>query len=647
MSDLALVDSAPAGSAKAGRAAQTALAATLALGSLAWCTDILRRFGFTPFPEQLAAAAIALALGIVFLRYPAKRNTERTSVPWYDWLASAAGLGAAGYIAAVYPELQLRLVESPPDAIVASALIFVLCLDGLRRTVGWSLLIVVFVAVGYALVGHLMPGALGTRYVAPERLLLYLNLDTSALLGNATQIGATVVIAFVFFGALLSRSGGSGFFNDIAVSLFGRSRGGPAKVSVAASSLFGMISGLAVANIMATGIVTIPMMRRAGYPPHLASAVEATAATGGQLMPPVMGAVAFLMADFLQISYAEVCLAAAIPSLLYYGALFIQADLDAARWGFGRVEESEIPALGRVISAGSIFMVPFTVLIGTLFFLNWEAELAAIAASLALIVIGLVRGYGGKRLTIRHLWLSVVETGFGVIDILMVVAAAGFIMGVFQATGLGFALTAAMVDLGAGNKWLLLLLAAALSTVLGMGLPTLSVYVLVAVLFAPALVEVGISPIAAHLFLLYFGMMSMITPPVALAAYFAASLSGASAMRTGYSAMRFGWTAFIVPFLFVVSPSLILRSSLFDMLIAVPFALLGVWLISAALSGFLLLALSMAKRLAFSAAGILMLLPHDAFDWGLRANLAGLAVAALLFTAEVRSRRAAATVSAS
>lgn len=639
MADTDIAERARTGGTGLVASTQVALAALLALASIFWCADGFRLLGLQIFPEQFAIALVGVTLAIAYLRFPATKSTPRDHLPWFDALCAVAGLAAGLYLGIVYPTLTLRLLDNPVDGLIACTIVLVLVIEGLRRTVGWPLVTVVLIALLYGLVGHVMPGALQSREVTPDRMVLYLNLDTSALVGPAMQIAVTVVLAFVFFGALLGRSGGADFFNDVALSLFGRHRGGPAKVAVVASTLFGTVSGLAVANIMATGVVTIPMMKRAGYPPALAGAVEATASTGGQLMPPVMGAVAFLMADFLEMSYAEVCIAAALPAILYYGALFIQADLDAARFGFGRVAEAEIPRLGRVLRQGSIFAAPFAVLIGLMFFLNWEPERAALMACFALIVIGFFFGYGGRRLRLGDLWGSVVETGMGVIDILLVVAGAGFIMGIFQVTGLGFALTAWMVDVAGGSMFLLLVIAALLSVVLGMGLPTLSVYVLVAVLFAPALVEVGISPIAAHLFLLYFGMMSMITPPVALAAYFAAGLAGASPMKTGWVSMRFGWTAFVVPFLFVLSPSLILQGNLKDILIAVPLAFIGVWWISAALSGYLFRALSVPARIGLGVAGFLALIPHNIAAWAWMTDVVGVALGLTIVAAEVAGRR--------
>ncbi|KAB2853983.1 MAG: TRAP transporter fused permease subunit, partial [Bauldia sp.] len=342
------------------------------------------------------------------------------------------------------------------------------------------------------------------------------------------------------FGQLLLHSGGSNFFNDIALATMGRYRGGAAKISVVASGMFGSISGIVVSNILATGVVTIPLMKKTGYPPHLAAAVEATASTGGQLMPPVMGVVAFVMADFLQISYGAVVVAALVPSLLYYIALFIQADLEAARLGIRRVEESQIPRIWGVLATGWIFVLPFAVLIYTLFALNKEAEEAAMYAAGTVFVLGVVLGYRGRRMPLRTLWRSIVETGNATVDIIMISAAAGFIIGILQVTGLGSAVTNFLVKLGGTNIVALLVIAAFLCIVLGMGMPTLAVYAMLATLVAPSLVDLGITPLAAHMFILDLGMMSFVTPPVAIGAYFAASLAGAEPLKTGFAATRFG-----------------------------------------------------------------------------------------------------------
>jgi TRAP transporter 4TM/12TM fusion protein len=382
------------------------------------------------------------------------------------------------------------------------------------------------------------------------------------------------------------------------------------------------------------------MMKRSGFKPEHAAAVEATASNGGQMMPPVMGAVAFLMADFLQISYAEVAIAALVPSVLYYIALFIQADLEAAKGNILRVPAKDIPKMLQVLAKGWLFMLPFAVLIYALFWENREPENAAIFASLAVMLIGFAFGYGADRLSLKELWQCVVRTGVSSADIILISAAAGFIMGILQITGLGFALTLYLVELGQGNVFLLLLISGALCIVLGMGMPTLGVYVLLAVLFVPAFVEVGVSPMAAHMFILYLGMMSFVTPPVAIAAFFAANLAGADPMRTGWVSMRFSWTAYIVPFIFVFSPSLLLQStSWVETTYSITMAVIGVWFVSAGMVGYGLRLMSTWLRTASITAGALLLLPLGMAGWVVYANVLGVLLAVLVTAVGLADRR--------
>ena len=781
------------------RYARPVLAALLTLGSLAWSADLYRDVGLVLFTEQFLAGMLGIALALVFMHYPARRRTERTRVPVYDLIAAVLGLGAGAYVAVVFPELSERLDADPLDGLIVSAIFVTLCIEGLRRSVGYSLTAIVVVCIAYSLVGHLVPGALETRRIEIRSFVTYLALDTSALLGLAMVVGTTVVITFVFFGQLLMRSGGSQFFSDISLVLMGRYRGGSAKISIIASSLFGSVSGVAVSNIVATGVVTIPMMKRSGFSPRFAAAVEAVASTGGQLMPPVMGAVAFLMADFLERPYQDIVIAALVPSLLYYVGLFIQADLEAAKAGIRRVPADLIPRTAAVLATGWVFIIPFAALIWALFTLNWEPETAAMLASGAVLLLAfylisvghlqsrtggsfpetrtvlplaaaiaapmlvlvwllfavgvlsslmatvlsgaaVITGFfaaglatmtaaAGRAatparalaafpgylvrtlaagalpfaapllaaawaawgadivptsfvlfLTLAALALAVmagsrrsrktsgadaspeddatlpaaipglldllrqslIRTGLSSLDIIMIVAGAGFIIGTLHITGLGFALTVMLVDFGGGSLFLLLVIAAVLCIILGMGMPTAGVYILLAVLIAPSLARVGIDPLAAHMFILYLGMMSLITPPVAVAAFFAASIAGAPAMKTGWTSVRFGWTAFVVPFLFVFSPSLLLQGEPLDLAIDVATAVGGVWLLSAAMIGYLAGRIPGAVRLLMACAGVALLLPRGIDGPIVWINAAGLALAVLVLAVELlRHRRAA------
>jgi len=622
--------------------ATTVMGALIGLGGIAWGADLYRMVGWDFLAEQFLAVVLGLALGIIFLIKPLRSSSgpTRASAPWYDWILSLGSVALGVYLSWHYPRMLGEFFNSPMDVVVCCTLLFVLVVEGLRRASGWALVIVVLVFFAYALAGHKVGGALQTREVSLSGLLVYLGLDSSGLFGLVLLIGVTVVIPFVFFGQLLASSGGANFFNDISIGLMGRFRGGAAKISILASSLFGSINGIVVSNILATGVVTIPMMKRSGFKPEQAAAVEATASNGGQMMPPVMGAVAFLMADFLQISYAQVAIAALVPSVLYYIALFIQADLEAAKGNIVRVPAKDIPKMLQVLAKGWLFMLPFAILVYALFWQNREPENAAIFASLAVMLIGFAFGYGADRLSLKELWQCVVRTGVSSADIIMISAAAGFIMGILQITGLGFALTLYLVELGQGNVFLLLLISGVLCIVLGMGMPTLGVYVLLAVLFVPAFVEVGVSPIAAHMFILYLGMMSFVTPPVAIAAFFAANLAGADPMRTGWVSMRFSWTAYIVPFLFVFSPSLLLQSSSWaETTFNIATAIVGVWFVSAGMVGYGLRLMSGWLRTASITSGALLLLPLGAAAWVVYANVLGAVLAVAVTAVGLADRR--------
>jgi len=345
------------------------------------------------------------------------------------------------------------------------------------------------------------------------------------------------------------------------------------------------------------------------------------------------------MAEFLQIPYRDVAIAAALPSLLYYYALFIQADLLAARAGLAAIDMTGVPPLAQVLKQGWHFILPFAVLIYGLFWLNWSPELSALAASAVLIVTGSTLGYGGKRLKLGDLFNALHTTGLVSLDLLMITAAAGFIIGVLNITGLSFALTLLLVEIGKNSLWLLLALAAMVSIVLGMGMPTVGVYVLLAALVAPSMVKIGLSPMASHMFVLYFGMMSMITPPVALAAFAAASLAQTDAMKTGWTAVRFGWIAYIIPFLFVRAPSLLMEGSVISVVASFITTMAGVWLVCAAFAGYAIRPLSMPMRAAFGLAGLLLFIPADAVKHGEWTDIVGLALGAVLLTREVLAVR--------
>jgi TRAP transporter 4TM/12TM fusion protein len=623
----------------AGRLAQAVLAATLTLGSLAYSVGLTRKLGLVLFPEQFLAAIYGVCLALLFVSFPARRGATREAIPWFDWLYAAVGLAAGVYIAIHFPRITAQSGTISAELLVLAGIIACLTMEGTRRTSGYSLIVITFVLVVWVLLGHLVPGQLQTHKVEPANLALYLNFDNNGLLGLVLEIACTIVIAFVLMGQLLARSGGSGFFNDFALGLMGRFRGGAAKIAVVASSLFGSISGIAAASALAVGVVTIPLMKKSGIPARLAAAIEACASNGAQLMPPVMGAVAFVMADFLQVPYREVALAALLPSLLYYSALFIQCDLETARYGIGRVDTSDIPPMKHVLARGWIFLAPFAAIVGAMFWLNWEPEPAAALAAVIIVGLGLFIGYRGSRMKLGDIWGAIIDTGVGVTEIIVISAIGGYVLGLFQVGGLSFALTAYLVDLGAQNLLLLLIICAITNIVLGLGLPTLAVYVMLAILVAPALVKVGVPAMAAHLFILYFGIMSLITPPIATAAFVAATIARTDPMAAGWTAMRFGWASYIVPFLFIYSPALIMRASWDVIALVMLLSLLGIWFVCAGFTGYAVRVMSIPMRVAFVVTGMLLLMPFQASTINAWLNVAGALLGMSLFAYEWSARK--------
>jgi TRAP transporter 4TM/12TM fusion protein len=616
-----------------------ALQALLVVAVVGWVLDLPRSwFGLGLYTEQFLLTVLGLALALAYLGTPASpRYAGRTA--WWDQAAAALGLVLCLYLAWRYPALSNELTSRPLDGVLMSAALAALVLEATRRTAGSSLVWVVLGGAVYAMFGKYLPGVFQSRPVDFTRLLVYLGLDTNALLGGPLQIGVMVVIPFILMGQILSRCGGSEFFTDLARAWMGRYRGGSAKIAVVGSAFFGMISGSAVANVSAVGVVTIPLMKRAGFPATVAAAVEAVGSTGGQLMPPVMGAAAFLMAELLQVPYASVAVAAAIPAVLYYLALFFQVDLEAAKRGILGEPPEQLPRTREVLRAGWYFPIPFGVLIGALIGWGLRAEYCALLATAVLVFCALVFGYKGHRYTIGEVLRAVVSTGGAVIDLIMIVAVAGMFIGILNITGLAFGLTLQLLTITQQNVILLLLLTAALGVLLGMGMPTVGVYIIMATLIAPALVQAGIEPMAAHLFVLYFGIMSMVTPPVALAAFAAANIGGADPNRTGWTAARIGWSAYIVPFLFVFSPSLLMHGNPLTVLWAALTAALGVWMGTIGVVGHYSAPIPAALRALFVLAGVLLLIPADAFKGAIFTDLAGLALGAVLLGRELLRRR--------
>jgi TRAP transporter 4TM/12TM fusion protein len=600
--------------------------------SIIWTFQVPSRLGISVYKEQFLLLCLGLAGAIVFLSYRYNRRKTPTP-PLIDWVLALTTLGLMSYIAWNYTWFLENAAYAPPLMLVLGVIIILLVMEGLRRVTGLVLFSIVIVFIVYGLLAHLVPAPLtGTRTPIDE-LALYLAFDTNALIGIPLGVATTVVVIFILMGQVLFNTGGGEFVTDIAMATMGHRRGGAAKISVLASGLFGTISGSAISNATTVGVVTIPLMQRSGYSAVDAGAIEANASTGGQFMPPVMGAAAFLMAEFLEIPYSEVVVAAVIPAVLYYFAIFVQVDLVAARDRIRFLAE-DLPKARAVLRAGWHFIVPFVVLIYALFNTQAEAEVAALYAALTMAALGALRQYKGHRLTLRTLAASFWDAGIATTELVMIVAAAGFVIGILNKSGGGFALTLFLVKLGGGNLYILLLMAAIICIVLGMGMPTTGVYVLLAALVAPSLIEAGVAKLSAHMFILYFGMMSMITPPIALAAFAAASISRADPMKTGYVAMRMGWVAYVIPFLFVLSPTLIMIGAPWMIALNVATATVGVYVASVAMVGYFTRPLGVVIRILLGIGGLAAVFPDTAIGAAGIVDVAGIALSAAILVRE-------------
>ncbi len=607
------------------------LGAFITLIALAWAIELPLKLGLEWLDEQAMVACLGLVIGVVFIRYPASGGRKRHSIPWYDAICAVSGLGISAWLISIYGDIELNPFAMRDQMFWISMILLPLVWESLRRTAGLSLTIIFSAFVLYAFIGHWVPGEMFKGVEQdPYRLIAELGTNNASILGLPLKIIVLTVVLFIWMGQLLLHTGASEWFTDVAAAMMGRSRGGSAKIAVVASGFFGSISGSAVANVASTGVITIPLMKQAGYDSKSAGAIEAVASTGGQIMPPIMGAAAFLMAEILELEYTEIILAALVPAALYYLAVFVQVDLEAAKNKIAPLPKDRIPRMAKVMGEGWFFILPYVILVWTLFSLNMPPQEAAFWAAISVAVVSIIFGYKGHRITPAQLWDSIAGCGRASADIVAIGAMAGIIIAILDRTGLGQALTLLLASVGEDSVFLLLVLTAIVSILLGMGMPTSAIYLLLATMIAPSLVKLGINPIAAHMFVLYFGLMSMITPPVAIAAFAAASLSGARPMETGVTAVRLGWIAYIIPFVFVLSPALLGQGSAFEIIEASVTALVGVWVGSCGLIGFVFGPQNNFNRLLLFAAGVLLLLPASAIDYGFAINGIGFVIGAVV-----------------
>jgi TRAP transporter 4TM/12TM fusion protein len=601
--------------------------------------DIPFHLGMAILMEQYFGIFFALLLGSLFLIYPVRRRPTDGRVPWYDLILTLLSFIVGLYIAILYPKVLFELGVVTPDKVILGTIAIFLILEGIRRVTGWILVVLGLLFLVYGRFTWLFPGIFKGPGITWDLLSIYLFLDPTAILGLPMDVTAVIILAFIIFGNLLAGIGGGTLFTDVAVAGFGRFRGGPAKIAVVASSLFGTISGSAVANVMVDGWITIPLMKKTGYKAHVASAIEAVASTGGQIMPPVMGVTAFIMAEFTGIPYSQIAISALLPSLLYYLALFIQVDLEAGKNGLHGLPSNQLPRLKDVLMRSWLILIPLAVLVYTLFILYLTPGKSALLSAFSILLLGFFR----RETRFRGKWIleALEGTGAALLEVGPIVALAGIIIGVVNYTGLGSILSSSIVQLSGGNVYSLLFIIAVVGMILGMGMPTAPVYIILAVLLGPALIQLGISVMAAHLFIQYMGMLSLFTPPVAFAAFAAAAIGGTSGMRTGYSAMRLGVIVYIVPFVFVFSPALLMMDAPEKIVAAMITSSFGCFMVGTALTGYLFRELSVTKRILMAVASLCLFIPlqKPVSAVGILGNIAGAVLGLALLFFEWRGKQ--------
>ncbi|MEQ8319265.1 MAG: TRAP transporter permease [Rhodospirillales bacterium] len=566
---------------------------------------------------------LALVIVLIFAAHGAlaKRSSPKLQVT-VDTLLIVIGFSVVIYHVVFFTEISNRWGELTELEFWLGTICVAVLLEATRRVIGWPIVILALVFLVYAFVGPFLPGLLVHRGYSLERVISHLYLGGGGIFGTPLGVSATFVIMIVIFGAMLERSGAGKVLMDIATGATGKSRGGPAKAAVVGSSLMGMISGTAVANVLTTGTISIPLMKRNGYKAHVAGAVEAVASTGGQLMPPVMGAAAFIMADLTERPYLEIATAAIIPSFLYYVVLFMVVHLEAVKHDIPILSGEELPGIRSTLLGGGHLLLPLVVFAWMLI-----TGYSVMFASFWAVVATLVASYAKRStwLTPRQLLGSFVDGAYAVLPVAAACATAGIIIGVITLTGLGLKFSSLIIAIAGDNLVIALILTLIASLVLGMGLPTAAAYILVSTLVAPALVDLGVDLLAAHLFCFYGAMLSAITPPVAMAAYAAAGLANANPFRIAVTAVRFGIAAFIVPFFFVMNPALIGVGSITMILMAAITATIGALAIASAVQGWLFVRMSFIERIAVFGSGLMLIAPE------IKTDLAGAALVAAGF----------------
>lgn len=571
------------------------------------------------------SAHLAFALALTFAIYkPTKKVLAEDKIQWFDWLFIVLSLGTYSFFVINAQEISSRMSYIQPLStieITIGIIAGLLLLEATRRVVGNALVIIMLICLAYGFWGHLIIGVLSHREFTTMWIVDHLFYTVTGVFSTPLGVSATFIFLFILFGKFLEVSGAGQFFINLSLAGMGKYRGGPAKTAIVASSILGTISGSAVANTVTTGAFTIPLMKKTGYKKEFAGAVEAVSSTGGQIMPPIMGASAFIIASYLGVPYMEVALAAIIPALLYYLCLYFQVDLRAKRLGLIGLKKSELPNLWTVLKNGFLFFVPLIVIVYMLVsgFSPMRAGLFSIGATI--LVASIMKS---TRLSLGKVFNALDLGAKAAIETAIACAAAGIIIGTIGLTGIGLKFSSIIIELSGGVLIVALIFTMITSIILGMGLPTVAAYIVQVPLTIPALIELGVAPLAAHMFIFYFAILSAITPPVALAAFAAAGISGAEPMKTGLVSLKLGLAAFIVPFMFVYGESLLLIGDPLTIILAVVTASIGIWGVACSAEGWVLRHALWYERVILFMGSILMVIP------GLNSDVIGLIILVLI-----------------
>jgi len=563
-------------------------------------------------PHLLRDVHLTLIMFLAFLLFPFRRGKSSRLDLGINTLCLIVTFVIGAYLFIEYEKIVFRAGAPANLDFVLGIAALVVVLEASRRTIGWPLPIVAIVFLFYAYMGPYLPGQLAHKGYDIQRIASFMYTSMEGIYGVAIGVSASFVFLFILLGSFLEKNGGGQFIIDSAYSLAGRSQGGPAKVAVISSGLFGTISGSSVANVVGTGTFTIPLMKKTGYSPVFAGAVEAVASTGGQIMPPVMGAAAFVMAEVIGTPYLSVCIAAAIPAVLFYVAVFSGVHFEAGRLGLLGLNASQLPDFKKLFKQKFQLLLPIPVL-AAFMVMGYSPERCAVVAIVAAFVSSLF--LRDTRMGLFKLAETLQDGARKAVGVAMACAAAGIVIGVTTLTGLGFKFSGIIVDLAGGNVLLLLILIMIAAIILGMGLPSVAGYIMLATLATPALIKMGIPPMVAHLYTFYFAISSNITPPVALAAYAAAGIARANPMSVGFAACRIGLAAFIIPYMMVYGPALTMIGTPIEILLACVSATIGcICLAGFSVGHFYRRNLDVFERVMLLAAAILLIKPGYVTD---------------------------------